>query len=234
MCDDASTDDTYIVAKQYQERYPDKIILIHNDVNSYLSFSLNHCLQYAKGPYVARMDGDDISIPERFEKEVRYLQAHPEVQLVGSAMQWFDEKNGPTRIIYQPEHPDKWSLHKSIPFHHATIMTYKSVYDALGGYTVSDRTRRAQDYDLWFRFFAQGFSGANIHEALYLVREDENAIKRRTFKVYWNTYKTTRIGYKLLDYPKSWLIKEFALAVMKGLTPYRVQLVYRQLRKKGT
>lgn len=233
MCDDASTDNTYDVAKSYQEKYPDKIVLIRNEVNSFLSFSLNHCLQYATGTYVARMDGDDISVPERFEKEVRYLQAHPEVQLVGSAMQWFDEKNGPTRIIYKPEHPDKWTLHKQIPFHHATIMTYKSVYDALGGYTVSERTRRCEDYDLWFRFFSENLNGDNIHEVLYLVRENENAIRRRTIKGYWNAYKTTRIGFKLLGYPKQWLAREFLLTIIKGLAPYKVQLAYREWHKKN-
>ena len=232
MCDDASTDNTYAVAKEYQEKYPDKITLIQNEKNSYLSYSLNHCLQYATGKYVARMDGDDISVPERFENQVKYLQEHIDIQLVGTAMQWFNDKNGPTRIIYKPEHTDKWTLHKEIPFHHATIMTYKTVYDSLNGYTVSERTRRAQDYDLWFRFFAEGYTGDNIHKALYLVREDESAIKRRTFKVRWNAYKTTRIGYRLLGYPKRWLVKAFFVALIKGLTPSFIQKAYRSKREK--
>ena len=234
MCDDASTDNTYTVAKEYQEKYPEKIILIKNEVNSYLSYSLNHCLEHVTGTFVARMDGDDVSLPDRFEKQVQYLHEHPDIQLVGTAMQWFDEKNGPTRIIYKPEHTDKWTLQKEIPFHHATIMTYKSVYNSLKGYTVSDRTRRAQDYDLWFRFFAKGYTGDNIHEALYLVREDEFAIKRRTFKVYWNAYKTTRIGFRLLGYPKRWLVKAFFVTLIKGFTPNFIQIAYRNIRKNKT
>ena len=233
ICDDASRDDTYNVAKQYQEKYPDKIVLIRNRVNSYLSFSLNHCLQYAKGQYIARMDGDDISLPDRFEKQILYLQSHPEVQLVGTAMQWFDEKNGPTRIIYKPKHTDKWTLHKESPFHHATIMTYKHVYDALGGYLVNKTTRRCEDYELWFRFFAYGFKGDNLYEALYLVREDENAISKRKFIGYWNAFLVAKEGYSLLGYPRRWLIPVFARTIIKGLTPQIVQIAYRNLRKKG-
>ena len=113
-------------------------------------------------------------------------------------------------------------------------MTYKYVYEFLNGYTVSERTRRAQDYDLWFRFFAEGYTGDNIHEALYLVREDEAAIKRRTFKVYWNTYKTTRMGFRLLGYPKSWLVKAFFVTLIKGVTPNSIQIAYRNIRKNET
>ena len=234
MCDDASTDNTYEVAKTYQEKYPDKIILIQNEKNSYLAYSLNHCLKYATGYYVARMDGDDISTPDRFEKEINYLKSHPDIQLVGSAMQWFDDVNGPNRILYKPEHTDKWTLHKEIPFHHATIMTYKQVYDSLGGYTVSERTRRCEDYDLWFRFYAKGYNGDNLQEVLYLVREDENAVKRRSAKVYWNGYKTARIGYKMLGYPKRWLTKKFILTSVKVLTPHKLQTAYVNKKKTRT
>ena len=99
-------------------------------------------------------------------------------------------------------------------------MTYKYVYDKVGGYTVSERTVRAQDYDLWFRFYHAGFQGNNIHEPLYFMREDVKAIRRRTTKVRWNALKTTYIGYKLLGYPKWWLIKPTWVALYKSLAPY--------------
>ena len=68
MCDDGSTDNTYNIAKQYTKKYPEKIILIKNKKNMGLNFTLNHCLEYADTKYVARMDGDDVSLPQRFEK----------------------------------------------------------------------------------------------------------------------------------------------------------------------
>ena len=78
LSDDASTNNTYQVAQEYKSRYLDKIILIQNEKNSKLSYSLNQCLKYANGEYVARMNGDDIYSSERFENQVTYLKAHPE------------------------------------------------------------------------------------------------------------------------------------------------------------
>jgi len=146
-------------------------------------------------------------------------------------MQQFDE-NGPIQVVAKPENVDKFSMRTMVPFNHATIMTYRRVYETLGGYTVAKRTNRAQDYDLWFRFFAEGFQGHNLPETLYLVREDLNAIKRRTFKVRWNAFKTTRFGYRLLGFPKIWLIKEFFVMLFKSLVPYRIMYLYRKIQAK--
>lgn len=231
LCDDCSTDNTYAVAESYRDQYPDKIKLIRNDRNSKLAYSLNHCLQYAEGEFVARMDGDDLSKPERFEKQLAFLQAHPEVDLVGTAMQRFDEK-GLGTVIEKPEKPDKYTLRRSIPFNHATILTYKRVYDALKGYTVSDRTVRAQDYDLWFRFYHAGFTGANLRETLYLVREDGAAYKRRTIKVRWVTLQTTYMGFRLLGFPKRWLIRPTVEAVVKSMIPSGFVRRYHQIQRK--
>ena len=232
MCDDCSTDNTYEIADEYRKKYPDKIKLIKNEKNSKLAYTLNHCLEEADGEYIARMDGDDISLPERFEKQVNYLKEHPSIQLVGSSMQQFNEVDGNIAIVSKPEHTDKNTLKTCIPFNHATIMTYKYVYDELGGYTVSKRTERGQDYDLWFRFFAKGYIGDNIPEPLYLVREDMNAIKRRTFKVRWSVFRTTVFGYRLLGYPKKLLLKKFVSTFVKSLTPSKFQYWYRKLQQR--
>ena len=133
MRDDCSTDHTYQVAKEYQSKYPDKIKLTRNEKNSFLAYSLNQCLKLATGKYVARMDGDDRSAPERFERQVEYLQEHPDIQLVGTAVQHFNEKEY-TSLMLAPEHPDKYTMRNSSPFKHATILTYKYVYDQLGGH----------------------------------------------------------------------------------------------------
>lgn len=231
MCDDCSTDDTYKVAEEYKNKYPDKIILVRNEVNSRLAFSLNHCLKYARGKYVARMDGDDLSAPNRFEKQIAYLQQHPNIDVVGTFMQRFDGDEY-ADVVTMVQKPDKYTLRKQIPFNHATIMIYKSVYDKLGGYTVSKRTNRAQDYDLWFRFYHEGFVGENIPEVLYFVRENMSAIKRRSFKVRWTTFETAKIGYKLLGYPKHWIIIEFFKVAFKSLTPYWIFNLYRKFQKK--
>lgn len=227
ICDDASTDGTHGILLSYQNLYPDKFIILQNERNSKLSYSLNRCLEYATGQYIARMDGDDLSDPKRIEKQVKFLKKHPEIDLVGSSMQRFNEK-GFIDVISCDERPDKFTLKSKNPFNHATILTYKRVYDRLGGYTVSERTTRAQDADLWFRFFKEGFKGRNISEPLYLVREDRAAIRRRTFKVRYNLFKTTIIGYKMLDYPLSWYVPATLKFITKSVTPYFLIDLYRK------
>lgn len=231
ICNDYSKDNSFEICRDYAARYPGKFILIENDINRKLAFSLNHCLRYATGRFVARMDGDDISYPERFEKQVNYLVEHPEIDLVSCACRYFNDR-GETHSLYMDEHPDKYSLYRKVPFGHAMLMTYKSVYDALGGYTVAKRTERGQDYDLWFRFFDKGFQGANLQEVLYDYRENDAAIRRRSFKVRWQTYQTTRMGYKLLNYPISWRIKAFLSVIVKSLTPIWVQKSFRKYQAK--
>ena len=100
MCDDCSTDDTYKVAERYKNKYPDKIILVQNEKNSKLAFSLNHCLEMATGKYVARMDGDDISKPTRFEKQLAYMKLNSDVGILGSHMELIND-NG---VVLKEQH----------------------------------------------------------------------------------------------------------------------------------
>ena len=72
LCDDGSTDNTYEVARHYADSH-DNIVLVRNERNMGLNYTLNHCLRYADTEYCARMDGDDISLPTRFEKEINFL-----------------------------------------------------------------------------------------------------------------------------------------------------------------
>ena len=229
ICDDASTDNSFKLLEEYTKK-DDRIILIKNEVNSRLSFSLNHCLKYATGEYVARMDGDDISTPERFEKQIKFLKEHPEYDLVGTAMQRFNDQDGLADVVNSVDTPDYYTLKNRIPFHHATIMVRREVYETLKGYTVCDRTARCEDYDLWFKFFKAGFKGQNLKEPLYLVREDMSAIRRRTAKYRFDALKTTWYGFKLLNYPKFWLIKPTFIAIFKAFVPYKLISFYRKIQ----
>ena len=199
ICDDASTDNTYKMLHEYAERQPQKFIILHNDQNSKLPFSLNRCLEVANGELIARMDADDISYPERLAKQVAFLDEHPDLQVVGTSMEQFG--NASQGIIHAVMNPNRYTLLTKPPFHHATILMRKSAYDAIHGYTVSKRTVRGQDVDLWFRFYQQGFEGGNLDEVLYLVREDTNAVRRRKLSASWQITKTNWIGFRRLHYP---------------------------------
>ncbi len=81
LCEYGSKDDTYKVAEEYAKEH-DNILLLRNPKNMGLNYSLNVCLAHADTEYCARMDGDDISLPTRFEKEVKFLDEHPEYAIV--------------------------------------------------------------------------------------------------------------------------------------------------------
>lgn len=201
MCDDFSSDNTYQIAMQYQSQYPDKIYLIKNHKNKGLNKTLNHCLKYVTGDYVARMDGDDISMPLRFEKEVDYLNKHPHCAIVSTPMVYFDNSGdwGRGKSIENPRPKD---FIYGTPFCHAPCMVRTEAYKAVNGYSVNTKTLRAEDYNLWFRLYAVGYRGHNLQEPLYKMRDDINAYHRRKFKYALNESYVRLSGYKMLNLPK--------------------------------
>lgn len=201
ICDDCSTDNTYNIAKKYEVVYPKKIKLIKNESNMGLAGSLNHCLKYVKGDFIARQDGDDKSVIDRIEKQIDFLTNNINYDLVGTTMISFNNnKVGGVRGVSRLE-PDMNKLAVSPPFCHATIMARSHVYRKLQGYRVTKYTRRCEDVDLWFRFFKEGFKGYNLDEPLYMVRDDEGSYKRRNFKSYFYATKVCFDGYRLLKLP---------------------------------
>lgn len=205
MCDDGSEDDTYEVAKGYQDRFHDKIILIKNDRNLGLNYTLNRCLKYADGEYIARMDGDDITLPERLEKEAEFLDAHPEYAIVSPSIIYFDE-NGVFREGKGSGEPDIRTFPKRTPFCHAACMVRREAFDAVGGYTESKKVLRVEDRDLWAKMYEKGYKGFVLPEPLYKVRDDRNAYRRRTFQNRVNSARVVASTVKRLGLPKKYYI----------------------------
>lgn len=189
ICDDGSQDDTLAILNRYAEEYPGRFFIVTNEKNSKLPYSLNHCLQHVQTELVARMDGDDWSAPDRFEKQVAFLKANPQYDLVGTGVVVSDGEKELTTIVLPEEPTPRDMLHCNC-FSHASIMTYKRVYDALNGYSLEPYVERCEDLDLWSRFFAAGFRGYNMKDGLYYILEDENAAKRRTLRNRLNIAKT--------------------------------------------
>jgi glycosyltransferase EpsE len=227
LCDDCSTDDTYEIAKAYSDRYSN-IILLKNERNMKLAYSLNRCLDAAHGEYIARMDADDMNLPERFEKQVDFLEKHNEYAVVSCRSIVFDE-DGDKGIRGESGSPDKYSMLKTVPFMHPTIMMRKSAYDKLEGYTVCKRTNRGQDLDLWFRFYEKGFKGYILDEPLYKYHESEKDFKKRTVKTALGYIATKLYGFRLLKFP----IYTYILALrplVSALIPNRILRIYKKGR----
>ena len=199
ICDDCSTDNTFKILKEYAKK-DKRIRIINNNTNSGLAASLNHCLEYVTGEYIARMDCDDISTADRLEKQVAFLESHPELDVCGTYMQAFDE-NGLKNIIPNKQKPTKYDLPKGAPFYHATILIRTAAMKALNGYCVSKHTERTEDVDLWYRFYSSGFCGENIDEPLYLVRLDNAAQKRRKLKYMFHASYIMWYGCGMINLP---------------------------------
>ena len=216
LCDDGSKDNTLEVARNYASRY-DNIIVITNEHNMGLNYTLNHCLEYADTEYVARMDGDDVSLPDRFKQEIAFLDAHPEYAVVSSPMIHFDE-NGDFRNGNAVEFPTKKDFLHGTPFCHAASMSRTKVIKEVGGYSVDERLLRVEDYHLWMKVYAAGYKGYNIQEPLYKMRDDRNALMRRNWRNRKNEMYVKHIGFKMLGLP--WYTQIYALRpLLVHLTP---------------
>jgi glycosyltransferase involved in cell wall biosynthesis len=145
IIDDASTDETVGIIKEYNDL---RIKLIVKPINTGYTNSLNYGLTVARGAYIARMDGDDISLPERFAKQVAFLDANPDVALCGTLYQIL----GSDTICNHPlSHEEiKVKLISGCYIAHPTVMIRRAALE-LHNLRYDPNMEPAEDYDLWSR-----------------------------------------------------------------------------------
>ncbi|WP_423189028.1 glycosyltransferase [Alkalibacterium sp. f15] len=226
VCDDGSQDNTLAIAQSYKSFFHNRLTILVNPVNKGLAYSLNKCLAVAKGEYVARMDADDIAMRNRFELQLNYLDNHPDIAMVGCSVLLFDDK-GIWGTRTSKESPGKKDFLKTSQFVHPTILIRKKVLTDLDGYAVEKSTLRAEDYDLFMRFYAEGYKGSNLPDTLLLYREDASTFKRRSYNNRFDEMKVRYRGFKRMDllplgFP--YVIKPLIV----GLIPQRVLKILRR------
>ena len=143
-----SSDDTGTILDGQDDA---RVRVVRNDVPLGLARSLNRGFALARGEYVARMDADDISLPERLEKQVAYLDENPSVAVVGAAVRHIDEES---RIMGMRRYPVSpalvlWNMHFDNAMCHPATMLRRSVFETAGGY--STKARDWEDFELWSR-----------------------------------------------------------------------------------
>lgn len=225
ICDDGSTDRTYEQLLDFQ--YKDsRIHLLRNEKNCGLAYSLNRCLTIARGTYIARQDADDISSPDRFEKQTDFLHMHPEISFVGSTVSLFD-KTGVWGKREPPAYPRKKDFLFTAPFVHGSLMFQKEVLQSAGGYKVSKETLRAEDYELEMRMYSLGIKGANLPEHLYYFLEDDASQARRKYKYRIDETKIRFRGFKAMGL-MPWAIPYVVKPLVVGLIPHPLLRVFRR------
>lgn len=229
ICDDCSTDSTAKILEDYKKK-DSRIVVLRNEKNSRLAKSLNNCLEVAHGDYIARMDADDISLPNRLSTQVGFMLNNPQIDCVGTSRIMFDE-DGDRGMRVEIEKPTKYTLLHGNPFAHPTIMIKKEVLNELGGYRVRPETMRAEDLDLWFRFFEKGFVGYNIQEPLYKYHESLTDLKKRTLKAAFGISKVYYQGYKALGFPRYTYFRALKPLMAAIIPPKIMAMHYRRSEK---
>jgi len=167
IVDDASTDETPQILASYDDP---RIVVLRNEENLGRGGARNRAIEKARGEYIAIMDGDDVSMLDRFEKQIEYLVSHPEIEYLGSGIQYISGAGGFFPGVWKvPETPGaiSWLLCFTYPFIHSTTMARRSIFDRFGLYNPA--FLRSQDMELWSRILPE-IKCANLPAQLLKVR----------------------------------------------------------------
>ncbi|HLJ51216.1 MAG TPA: glycosyltransferase [Bryobacteraceae bacterium] len=168
IVDDGSSDDTWEILERYVAADP-RIHAIRNPNNRGLAYSLNRGWQAADSSLIARMDADDVSVPERLQLQVDFMRLNPDVAVLGAGVLMVDDEGRTLGSVLPPElHRDlQAAMYKENPFAHPTVMMRRGFLETMGGY--DERLRRAQDADLWLRGYRR-FRYHNLQAPLVRYR----------------------------------------------------------------
>lgn len=175
--DDGSTDDTPRILARYAES--DSRIRIVTQENRGLIATLNRGFQEACSPWIARMDADDIAYPNRLELQMSFLETHPEIGLVGGAIDVIDIYGRVTQTIRLPETPDAIRSHMrelGCALAHPTVVVRREAVLSVGG--LRRAYRHAEDYDLWLRLIEKT-DFANLREPVLRYRRHDEAVSNK-------------------------------------------------------
>lgn len=154
IVNDGSVDKTYEIIERYAEK-DKRVRVINHEKREGQAKSLNDGIKIAKGKYIARMDADDISLPERLEKQVKFMGSHPEVGVLGT---YYKEIDNSGKILPRKQNPSTWEQIKKALFYynpvcHPSVMMRKELILEVGGY--DEKFSIGQDYDLFSRLISK-------------------------------------------------------------------------------
>jgi glycosyltransferase involved in cell wall biosynthesis len=220
IIDDASSDKTVTIIKTYNDL---RIKLIEKPLNTGYTNSLNYGLTIASGEYIARMDGDDISLPERFAKQVAFLDKNLDVVLCGTALKIIDSY----RVICYPEfHEDiKLEMLKRNCIVHPSVMFKKSVLN--NNYIKYDISKEpAEDYNLWTKLLLYG-KLYNFQEVLLYYRVHQSQVSQKRNNIQVDSSIITQM--ELLDNLNASGDKLLISSILKKVFEGRLVFLYKEI-----
>lgn len=177
---DDGSDEPYAKLIRDTAALDDRIVYIRSNRNRGLACALNACIRHSSGLYIARMDDDDISSPNRLRRQYDFLETHPRYQWVGSNAELMDQ-GGVWGFQKMPELPGKKDFLFNSPYIHPSVMFRREVLTNSGGYDISRKNLYCEDYELFMRLHHAGSRGFNIQDPLLRYWEDYDSHKKRTF-----------------------------------------------------
>ena len=234
IIDDSSTDRTPEIIRSYQDP---RIKIIRNSENLGLTKSLNKGLSLAQGEYIARMDADDISYPNRLDEQIYYLDCNPDVAMVGTGRENIDEDGKVIGIVIPPNVVSFECLIEGNQFQHSSVMFRKEIVLKEGGYCPFMQC--CQDYHLWLKL-SRNYPLHNIPEVLSKLRiQKESVSNKKVHESALSHIFAIRISKKLMqeddicyDMDAIQLTKEEHVFYLNRLAAYhRINENFKEARK---
>ncbi len=195
VCDGKLTDKLYEVINNYKDLHDDIFTIVQLNENKGQGIALRIGIEYCKNSFIARMDSDDISFPNRCEIQLKYLRNG--IDIVSAAVEEFSgDISNITGVRSLPENHEeiiKFSKHRN-PFNHPCIMFRKEAVIKAGNY---QEFYLYEDYYLWIRMIYSGAIGYNVQDPLLFMRAGSEMYKRRGgYKYFRSSVKFQRYLYK--------------------------------------
>lgn len=209
--DDSQNTDTIEAIDSY--KCDDRVHIFREDRRVGFVPSLNKGLKHAKGKYIARMDGDDISQNNRFEIEMEYLRNHPNVAIVGGQLNIIDENGNQISSRKYPEEGFRLRIYSTVrcPLAHPTVMFRRQVVD--DGFLYDEKLKSCEDLDLWLRLLNKSYQIANVPQTMVNYRVTKNFTDKRSNRkqlenvafVRRKNFSKEHIFYSIISCITAWL-----------------------------
>lgn len=194
IVDDSTQKDTVCAIDRFADRNSRIRLIRHKERMGFVN-ALNEGLKVAHGEYIARMDGDDIALPDRLEKQVSYLEQHRKVMVLGGAMNIIDGKGLITSERKYPQSGVKlhlWTIFRN-PLAHPTVMFRSSLVKE--GFYYDKTQKKAEDIELWLRLKRHGYCMENLSDKLINYRVVGNLALKRNREQWQYNFRARRKNF---------------------------------------
>lgn len=191
-----------------------------------LAAALNSGIEVARGSYIARMDGDDLSRPSRLEKEVSFLEQNPDFDWVGCNAVLMDQ-SGIWGHRKMPEFPKAEDFYHYSPFIHPSVLFRREIFEK-EKYNEVSLYERAEDYEFFMRLYSKGKKGCNLQEELFCYREGREDYRKRKYKYRLKECKVRAEGFERLGIRRGKGILYIGKPLFAGLVPAEVMRGYKE------